>query len=66
MNGPVLTSREAAKHCGIALQTLYNLISRGEAPNHFKRGRRLAFYVADLDEWNRATLRAQKREEEAA
>lgn len=57
MTGPVFTSKQAAHYCGIATQTLYNLISQGQGPKHYKYGKRNAFYAADLDEWNQACLR---------
>lgn len=56
MSAPVLTSKQAAAYCGMSAQTLYNLISRGEGPAHYKQGRRNAFYEADLDVWNQARL----------
>lgn len=56
MNGPVFTSKAAADYCGVATQTLYNLISRGEGPKHFKQGSRNAFFQADLDQWNAERL----------
>lgn len=56
MKGPVLTSRAAADYCGMAVQTLYNLISRGDGPKYYKQGKRNAFYESDLDEWNRSRL----------
>ena len=56
VTGPVLTSKAAAEYCGLAVQTLYNLISQGQGPRHYRQGRRNAFYTADLDEWNRARL----------
>jgi predicted DNA-binding transcriptional regulator AlpA len=56
MSGPVLTSKAAAEYCGMAVQTLYNLISRGAGPKHYKQGKRNAFYAADLDAWNQARL----------
>ena len=49
--GPVLTTARAAEYCGIAVQTLYNLLSQGEGPKAFKQGRLNAFYPTDLDEW---------------
>lgn len=52
----ILTSKQASEYCGMALQTFYNLLSRGEGPKHFKQGRRNAFYVSDLDEWNKRRL----------
>ncbi len=56
MTGPVLTSKAAAEYCGMAVQTLYNLISQGAGPKHYKQGSRSVFYAADLDDWNRARL----------
>jgi predicted DNA-binding transcriptional regulator AlpA len=56
MSGPVLTSKAAADYCGMAVQTLYNLISQGNGPKHYKQGKRNAFYTADLDAWNQARL----------
>lgn len=56
MSAPILTSRQAATYCGMEVQTLYNLISRGEGPKHFKQGRLNAFYESDLDDWNKARL----------
>lgn len=49
--GPVLTTKRAAEYCGIAVQTLYNLISLGEGPKACKQGRLNAFYPVDLDAW---------------
>lgn len=57
MTGPILTSKAAAEYCGMAVQTLYNLISQGEGPTHYKQGKRNAFYTSDLDEWNQRRLR---------
>ncbi|WP_424448877.1 helix-turn-helix domain-containing protein [Microbacterium arborescens] len=61
-SGPVLTTARAAAYCGIAKQTLYNLISEGKRPGvdfprYFKQGRLNVFYAADLDEFlsNRIT-----------
>jgi predicted DNA-binding transcriptional regulator AlpA len=56
VSGPVLTSKAAADYCGMAVQTLYNLISQGKGPKHYKQGKRNAFYTADLDAWNKARL----------
>lgn len=57
MSGRVLSTEDAATYCGLAsAQSLYNLISQGEGPKYFKRGRRNAFYESDLDEWNRDRL----------
>jgi len=52
----VLTSQQAAIHCGISVQTLYNKISQGDGPKHYKQGRRNAFYEEDLDAWNKTRL----------
>lgn len=49
--GPVLTTARAAEYCGIAVQTLYNLLSAGEGPKAFKQGRLNVFYPVDLDDW---------------
>ncbi len=49
--GPVLTTARAAEYCGIALQTLYNLLSAGDGPKAFKQGRLNVFYPVDLDAW---------------
>lgn len=56
MSGPVLTSKAAADYCGIGVQTLYNLISQGKGPKHYKQGKLNAFYAVDLDEWNQQRL----------
>lgn len=56
-SGPVMTSKAASAYCAMAVQTLYNLISQGEGPKHYKQGNRNAFYASDLDEWNRSRLR---------
>lgn len=60
--GPVLTTARAAEYCGIAKQTLYNLISEGKRPGvdfprYFKQGRLNVFYASDLEEFmsNRIT-----------
>ncbi|MGH3690756.1 MAG: helix-turn-helix transcriptional regulator [Microbacterium sp.] len=53
----VLTTEAAATYCGLAsAQSMYNLISQGKGPKRFKRGRLNAFYVSDLDDWNRKRL----------
>ena len=49
--GPVLTTKRAAEYCGIAEQTLRNLLHEGHGPARYKQGRKNAFYPADLDEW---------------
>jgi predicted DNA-binding transcriptional regulator AlpA len=36
---------------------MFNLISQGAGPKHYKRGRLNAFYAADLDAWNQQRLR---------
>lgn len=56
MSAPVLTSKQAAAYCGMALQTFYNHLSAGTGPKQFKQGARNAFYESDLDEWNAARL----------
>lgn len=56
MSTPILTTKQAAQYCGISSQHLYNLISEGEGPKHYKQGRRNAFYETDLDEWNKTRL----------
>ena len=56
MSTPVLTSKQAAEYCGMALQTFYNLLSQGNGPKYYKQGRKNAFYESDLDDWNRARL----------
>lgn len=53
---PVLTTKTAAAYCGMSAQSLYNLISEGNGPVHYKHGRRNAFYESDLDAWNDARL----------
>lgn len=53
---PVLTTKTAAEYCGMSAQSLYNLISEGNGPVHYKHGRRNAFYESDLDAWNDARL----------
>lgn len=54
--GPVLTTRRAAEYCGLAHQTLRNLLALGEGPRAFKHGRLNAFYPVDLDAWLRTRL----------
>lgn len=49
--GPVLTTRGAAAYCGIAHQTLRNLLALKQGPKSFKQGRLNVFYSADLDAW---------------
>lgn len=49
--GQVLTTRRAAEYCGIAPQTLYNLLAAGAGPKVFKQGRLNVFYPVDLDVW---------------
>lgn len=49
--GPVLNTRQAAEYCGIAAQTLRNLLAAGDGPVHFKHGSKNAFFAADLDAW---------------
>ena len=61
LTGPVLNSAEAAKYCGFAGggRSMRNLKARGAGPRHFRVGRSLVFYPADLDAW------IQKRSAEA-
>jgi len=56
MTGPVLTTEGAAAYCGLAEQTLRNLIHEGRGPKRYKQGRKNAFYAADLDEWLNSRL----------
>ncbi|RKE60432.1 helix-turn-helix domain-containing protein [Microbacterium sp. AG238] len=49
--GPVLSTRRAAEYCGIAHQTLRNLLAAGRGPKMFKQGRLNVFYPVDLDAW---------------
>ncbi|WP_025104320.1 helix-turn-helix domain-containing protein [Microbacterium paraoxydans] len=49
--GPVLTTREAARYCGLAYQTLRNLLAAGDGPKKFKQGALNVFYSVDLDAW---------------
>ena len=49
--GPVLTTRQAATYCGVALQTLRNKLADGDGPKHWKHGRLNAFFAEDLDDW---------------
>lgn len=49
--GPVLTTRRAAEYCGVAHQTLRNLLAAGAGPRVFKQGRLNVFYPVDLDAW---------------
>lgn len=56
MSAPLLTTKQAAAYCGMALQTFYNHLSAGEGPKQYKQGRRNAFYEADLDAWNKSRL----------
>lgn len=49
--GPVLTTRDAAKYCGLAYQTLRNLLATNEGPKKFKQGALNVFYPVDLDAW---------------
>ena len=49
--GPVLTTRGAAAYCGVAHQTLRNLLALKRGPKSFKQGRLNVFYPADLDAW---------------
>ncbi|PJJ62181.1 helix-turn-helix domain-containing protein [Compostimonas suwonensis] len=49
--GPILTTRRAAEYCGLAEQTLRNLLHERRGPKAYKQGRLNAFYADDLDEW---------------
>lgn len=49
--GPVLTTRQAAVYCGLAPQTLRNLLSAGDGPRVWKHGRLNVFFTEDLDAW---------------
>lgn len=49
--GPVLNTRRAAEYCGLAHQTLRNLLAAGQGPKVFKQGRLNAFYESDLSDW---------------
>ncbi|WP_223626678.1 helix-turn-helix domain-containing protein [Microbacterium sp. EST19A] len=57
--GPVLTTDRAAEYCGIAKQTLRNLLAAGDGPRCFKHGRLNAFFTEDLDEWLAGRLTEQ-------
>ncbi len=45
-----LTVPEAAKYLGLAIQTIYGLVSRREIP-HSKKGNRLYFDKSDINTW---------------
>ncbi|MHC9046742.1 helix-turn-helix domain-containing protein [Microbacterium saperdae] len=49
--GPVLTTRDAAKYCGVAYQTLRNHLAAKTGPKRFKQGALNVFYPVDLDAW---------------
>lgn len=52
--GPVLTTRDAAKYCGLAYQTFRNKLAAKDGepkPKKFKQGSLNVFYPVDLDAW---------------
>lgn len=49
--GPVLTTRDAARYCGLAYQTFRNLLAAKAGPKKFKQGALNVFYPVDLDAW---------------
>lgn len=49
--GRVYTTKGAAEYCGLAEQTLRNLLHVGQGPKAYKQGRLNAFFEADLDAW---------------
>lgn len=57
----VLGTREAAAYCGIAPQTLRNLLAAGCGPRRFKQGGRNAFRRPDLEIWVDSRLRTNEQ-----
>lgn len=51
-----LSLQDAAKHCGIATQTLRNMRHRGEGPRAYKHGRLVVFARSELDAWLESRL----------
>jgi len=51
MVGPFLTTKEAAKYCGMPTQSLYSRLSKGTGPKVYKHGSRNKFTLDDLDDW---------------
>ncbi|MCW4458155.1 helix-turn-helix domain-containing protein [Microbacterium sp. MPKO10] len=47
----VFTTKRAAEYCGLAEQTLRNLLHDGHGPVRYKQGRKNAFFASDLDKW---------------
>ena len=45
-----LTIKEASVHAGIAVQTIYRLVSIDEIP-FYKKGKRLYFIKSELNDW---------------
>lgn len=56
MFGPILTTKEAAVYCGLAEQSLRDLMSQGVGPVYYKHGKKNAFRHTDLDEWLESRL----------
>lgn len=53
LTGPVLNSDEAATYCGMrgGGRSMRNLKARGIGPKHYRVGRALVYYPADLNAW---------------
>ena len=47
----VLSLSELAAHCGVTVQTIYDLRSQGRGPRGFRVGRELRFRVSEIDAW---------------
>jgi predicted DNA-binding transcriptional regulator AlpA len=47
----IVSIQQVADMTGLAVQTLYNLRSRGEGPRSFTLRRRVRYYRADVTSW---------------
>ena len=48
---PLLIAKDAAKHLGLALQTLAKMRLSGDSPPFYKLGRRVLYKRTELDSW---------------
>lgn len=44
---------EFAAYCGVNRATVYDWLRRGKAPRAIRRGSRIVFRMADIEQWER-------------
>ncbi len=51
---PLLSVRELSDYLGVPIATIYDWRVDGKGPPGIRVGRRVMFFVADIDEWIRS------------